>query len=215
MIKDLMSQALPDLYTGQIDSDLWYRLWHDMYRVHDHDSVNGRGAQVSHVNLLDTDYISGTYLTHAMYSKHVQGSGTGSNPDATGGNRGVHGLAAAVYVFGVGSRQYCIQVGTGTTNRVNSLYEQRGRGTFARAYTETPVIWVQLTAGCQGGQPPPEGDSHAAHGAAQAALSTVYQKLMTSFAVKLRFSSVSAYMDGRQHSMPFNWMALGISEVPD
>lgn len=84
---------------------------------HDHDGTSSGGKKVSHGDLLDDAAIINTYLTHSMLNKHVQGTGTSSNPDAVGGDTGCHGLPASAKIAGsVASpaAQYCIQAGTAT-----------------------------------------------------------------------------------------------------
>lgn len=189
---ELVSSTLPGGYTGAITADQFNRLRDDLMKHHDHSS--GKGGTVAHSNTTDA-VIDDTYLDHDTINKHIQGSGTSGSPDNPGGSQGVHNLSSATYLAGITKQQMICQVGTGTTDRHDSeTKEQRGRGTWSTAFAEPPTLILCLNT------------------VGQAATTTIYQRLTTSFAVKFRFRDESSYSDGNQHNIPFVWMAWGVIE---
>jgi hypothetical protein len=194
-MSQLVSSTLPAGYTGVITADQFNRLRDDLMKHHDHSTDHG--GQISHADLVD-GVIDGTYLSHALLNKHVQGAGIRPTPDNPGGAQGVHGLdGSGAYVAGITKRQLMCQIGSGTTDKggtADDELEQRGRGTFGLAFAEPPAVVLALNT------------------VGYAASTTVYQVLNTSFAVKFRFITGSTYSDGSQHNIPFVWLALGVIE---
>ena len=184
---DLLSSPLPVGYTGDITADQFNRLREDLFKIHDHSS--GYGNAVAHSDLTD-EILPGTFLNHEYLNQHVQGSGTSSAPDNPGGSAGVHGLASTQYVLGIRPHQLLWQYGTGTTNRWDDLYQQRGRGTFPVAYAEAPLVWCCSIL--------------------DSTVATVYQRLPTSFAVRFRYYYSSAYFSV-ETATDFNWIVTGVS----
>ena len=186
---DLLSSPLPAGYTGDITADQFNRLREDLFKIHNHEQgPPNYGGAVAHSDLTD-EILPGTFLTHALLSAHVQGTGTGAAPDNPGGSAGVHGLASSQYVLGIRPHQLLFQYGTGTTDRFDDLYQQRGRGTFPIAYVEAPLVWCCSIS--------------------EATVATVYQRLPTSFAVRFRYYYTSVYFDALTPTQ-FNWIALGV-----
>jgi len=113
---------------------------------HDHDGTSTGGKKVDHGDLLDTNAISGTYITHAKLNKHMQGTGTSADPDATGGAQGVHGLASAVYVQGSCEDQLVTQFGINVVANCDGQggpwYQALGYVTFNREYDSAPAVHV-------------------------------------------------------------------------
>ena len=200
-MRELVSSDLPAGYTGAITADQINRLREDLLKGHDH--ASGRGGAIHH-DWLDEDDgqpIPGTALLHSIINNHLQGTGTSGSPDAGGGTHGVHGLPSGIYVFGVGARQFCIQVGTSDAGSNRSteepsgsgLYTFRARGTYYRAFSEAPYVLTCCTE-------------------AQAATTSVYQTLKTSVAAKMRFRSESSWTQDPNSEPKFNWIAFGYIE---
>lgn len=87
---------------AKILADHINKLWTDMTQNHDHDG-DTTGAKVDHLNLLEsqTGNMSGMNHRHQDLEYHLLGGGPGANEiDNPGGDRGVHGLAAAAFVAG-------------------------------------------------------------------------------------------------------------------
>ena len=101
---------------------------------HDHDGTSSGGKKVDHADLVDGGAIPNTYLTHAKLTKHVQGTGTSSDPDADGGGSGVHGLASGVQVAGALGSQLVIQAGKDSSGGTS------GSVTFPTAFSNVPVV---------------------------------------------------------------------------
>ena len=115
---------------------------------HNHDGTSSGGKKVGHSDLVDDGYIPNTYLTHAMLNKHVQGgSGTQENPDADGGDSGVHGLASGIKVAGSYSSQLVIQGGSGTFGSAV---------TFPTPFTSVVSVIIQLKTEPTAGSYPTE-----------------------------------------------------------
>jgi hypothetical protein len=191
----LVSSPLPDPWTGKITAEVFNKLRQDLFKIHDH-SGTGFGGTISHANIEDSALL-GTALTHALLDDHVRGSIAHS--DNPGGDQGVHGLSPSQHVAGSQPRQFVVQIGTGTVNRWDKeRNEHRGRGTFGTPFKETPTVFCVNTFG-------------------ESAVTTVYQTLLTSFAVRFRFYYTSDYFqkgpdgeDGDQWAVTFCFIALGV-----
>jgi len=186
--RKITSSDLPEGYTDVVLADQINRLWADLFLYHAHASASGDGIPINHADLTD-EVIADTGVTHITINKHIQGSGTSATPDTGGGNSGVHGLPGGSYVAGISKDGLCIQVATGTTDRYNSK-GQRGRAWFAVPFQEAPYCMAINTTGIT-------------------AATTVYQRLITSCAVRFAFVEGSGYYHDAQHNVPFTVIAIG------
>lgn len=111
----------------------------DQTSGHDHDGTSSGGKKVSHSDLVDDAAIPNTYLSHATLSKHVQGTGgTSTDPDADGGDSGVHGLATGVKVAGsLGGSQLIIDVGS-------EAAAASGTVTFNSGFSSAPKVAIAV-----------------------------------------------------------------------
>lgn len=125
---------------------------------HNHDGTSTGGRKIDHGDLLDTNAIAGTYLTHAKLNKHVQGTGTSADPDATGGAQGVHSLPAAAYVIGAlpgttqeggaSGGQLVAQWGINWVAAAAggpTWFDSRCNVEFAREFDSVPIVFVTDT----------------------------------------------------------------------
>jgi len=129
---------------GQVATAAQYNnLRADLLDSTGHDHSTGYGGEVNHGDLGDGVIITptNTYVSHAKLNKHVQGDGASADPDATGGNKGVHGLHADVYVAGSASSQKVVQTGNGTTTGLSGT-EQTMWVDFPVHFSSFPKVFV-------------------------------------------------------------------------
>jgi hypothetical protein len=93
----------------QVLADQFNKLWTDLVANHNHSA--GQGGTVDHKDLAETGTMAGMHHTHGNIETHLVGDGNSFN-DAHGGDRGVHGLAAAARVFGIVGHASQTQGGT-------------------------------------------------------------------------------------------------------
>ena len=148
-----MAIASQPVAEGQSSSATDYNnLRADLLDEHDHQRNAGRGGPVRHSSLVD-GAMTGTYTNHAAINNHVQGTGELAEPDAAGGDRGVHGLPAIAYVAGlIDSAQKYMQIGTGVTDdyvqiETTGWYDQTVDVVFTTAFKAgtTPVVFISPT----------------------------------------------------------------------
>jgi hypothetical protein len=115
---------------------------YDTIDGHDHGGTATSGKKVAHGDLVDDAAIQNTYLTHAKITKHVQGTGTSSDPDDPGGSQGVHGLASSCYVMGSPTGQQVIQWGQDTFNSQSPGNWGAKDVTFPTTFSSTPIVFL-------------------------------------------------------------------------
>jgi len=158
---------------------------------HNHDGTTTGGRKIDHGDLLDTNYIAGTYLTHAKITKHVQGAGTSEDPDDPGGTSGIHGLEENVHC--VGSPEgagISIQYGHGMTDSFTGggWGDQYKIVYFEHVFSEIPEIFV---CGRGGSSPHVNADQ------------------ITTSQARIRLSYNTLALGTRQSSQPYAYLAIG------
>ena len=157
--------------------------------IREHTHGPGEGV-VSHGDLSDGAIGSG--LTHAQLNTHVQGSGTDSDPDAIGGNQGVHGLPAGAFVAGYGSKGLVITTGQATTdgsiNRT-SYKVQTKTISFGVTYDAAPAVYITPVVNEAG---------------------AIAVSSLTTTGCQVRIGFTSNYNGKNVRAITFNWIAVGV-----
>lgn len=139
----------------EILADHVNKLREDMLTNHDHSS--GKGGTIDHSDLAETDEMAGMGHQHGDIDVHLLGSGPGPNSiDNPGGDQGVHGHSASVYVAGSvdyngTAKQMVFRCGTGTIVQKGGLQDQGFTVNFAPVWSSvlgaTATCTDQSTAG--------------------------------------------------------------------
>lgn len=157
--------------------------------IREHTHGSGEGV-INHGDLSDGAIGSG--LSHAQLNTHIQGSGTSSNPDAIGGNQGVHGLPAGAFVAGCNTKGLVITSGQAVTDGSvsrGSWKNQTKTISFGVTYTAAPAVYVMPVL-------------------AEAGRIAVSSLTATGCVVSIGFGST--YYGQSVHAITFNWIAVGV-----
>lgn len=165
-----------DVLSGdEIRADQINRLYEDLIRQHDH-STN----KIDHALMAETGRLQGLDTDHERIDTHIVGDGA-SFTDSPGGAQGVHGLTSIQYVAGSGKWQMIAQWDIIPNTDPNwrdadaewpedsDNWVKRNRFQFPVAYDEPPEICLICVEGTA------------------SVTTSVYQRLKTSFAFKIRY----------------------------